>query len=141
MEAIAIQDKVFVDGDYQDEHYAQRRKNILTVAVNCTRAADTCFCASLNTGPKANNGFDLALTEVINHQEHYFALEVGSDLGAEVIRPLNLALASNQQHKAATTANQQAEQQQRTLNPEPVKQLLYDNLENQGFWRQVADRC
>ena len=34
------------------------------VAVNCGEAGGTCFCVSMQTGPKAETGFDLALTEL-----------------------------------------------------------------------------
>ena len=141
LEAIAVQDKVFADGEFQDLHYVQRRDNVLMVAVNCTRAADTCFCSSLNTGPKAKRGFDLALTEVINDDEHFFTIEAGSERGHSIIQSLQLKLASDEQVAEARAANQRAEQQQRSLNPDTVQTLLYANLDNQRFWEQVADRC
>jgi hypothetical protein len=34
------------------------------VAVQCGQAGGTCFCVSMNTGPVATRGFDLALTDV-----------------------------------------------------------------------------
>jgi hypothetical protein len=36
---------------------------IFIIAVQCTQAAATCFCASMGTGPQASAGFDLILTE------------------------------------------------------------------------------
>ena len=141
LEAIAIQDKVFVEGDFQNPQYLQRRNNLLMVAVNCTRAAATCFCSSLNTGPKAKSGFDLALTEVINGQEHFFTVEAGSEQGHRIIHSLGLEIASEAQITAAQVANQGAEQQTRSLKPENLKAQLYANLDNQSFWGQVADRC
>ena len=47
----------------------------------------TCFCASMGTGPRAESGFDLALTELVG-EEHRFVVEVGSDRGAEVLADL-----------------------------------------------------
>ena len=58
--AIGIQDQVFTGGPYVDPVYHSRRKNAFLIAVNCTQAASTCFCASMNTGPRCASGFDLA---------------------------------------------------------------------------------
>lgn len=49
--AIAVQDRVLLGGVARDTGYAARRKGAFLVAVNCTRPASTCFCASLGTGP------------------------------------------------------------------------------------------
>ena len=53
LHAIAIQDRVFIDGPYPDTAYQQRRQDNFIVAVNCGQAGGTCFCVSMNTGPKA----------------------------------------------------------------------------------------
>jgi sulfhydrogenase subunit beta (sulfur reductase) len=141
LHAIAIQDRVFLGEDFTDPGYAKRRDSLFIVAVNCTRAANTCFCVSVNTGPKATTGFDLALTEVIKDGEHYFTLEVGSELGEQVIAGLNLADADARQLGSATTANARATQQTRTLNSDGLKELIYANLENEAYWADVATRC
>jgi sulfhydrogenase subunit beta (sulfur reductase) len=141
LHAIAIQDRVFLEEDFTDPSYAKRRDNLFIVAVNCTRAASTCFCVSVNTGPKATAGFDLALTEVLKDEEHYFTLEIGSELGEQVIAGLDLADADVSQLGAATTANARATKQSRTLNSDGLKELIYANLENEAYWADVAGRC
>ena len=78
LHALAIQDKVFLGGPYVDPGYKARREKLFLVAVNCRRAAATCFCHSMNTGPAVKQGFDLALTEFDAH----FLVEVGSTKGA-----------------------------------------------------------
>ncbi|MDP2949043.1 MAG: sulfite reductase subunit A, partial [Chloroflexota bacterium] len=65
LHAIAIQDRVFTGGPYIDPGYQARRENAFIVAVNCGQAGGACFCASMNTGPRAASGYDLALTEVL----------------------------------------------------------------------------
>ena len=39
----------------------------------------------MQTGPKAETGFDLALTELIDADSHEFLIEVGSKAGAEIL--------------------------------------------------------
>ena len=53
LSAIAVQDKVFRDGPYPDVTYEARRRDAFIVAVNCGEAGGTCFCVSMQTGPKA----------------------------------------------------------------------------------------
>src|ERR1700757_2828269 len=72
LRAIAIQDRVFLAGQYADKSYKIRRDRAFIVAVNCSQAGGTCFCASMDAGPRVETGFDLALTELIEKGSHPF---------------------------------------------------------------------
>jgi len=65
LNAMAIQDRVFLEGPFADPVYRARREAALIIAVQCGSPGGTCFCASLEMGPRAERGFDLALTEVL----------------------------------------------------------------------------
>lgn len=137
LRAIAIQDRVFLSGEFRDPHYARRREPIFVLAVNCGRAAATCFCTSLGTGPRATAGFDLALTEL----EDAFLVEVGSEAGSEMLRETGWEPATALHLSRAAEKLRQAEQQiQRQLETADLPQLLYNNLEHPR-WDQVATRC
>ena len=88
LHAIAIQDKVLIGGQYKDPHYADRRAGAFIVAVNCITAGGTCFCVSMKTGPRAEGGYDLALTELLDGGRHEFLVEIGSPRGAGIIANL-----------------------------------------------------
>jgi hypothetical protein len=85
LHAIAIQDQVFMQGAYIDATYASRRQDVFTIAVNCGQAGGTCFCVSMQTGPQASSGFDLALTEILDGNRHFFVMQIGTAKGAEVM--------------------------------------------------------
>lgn len=85
LHAIALQDRVFLQGSSIDPVYRSRRVDLFVVAVNCSTPSSTCFCASMGTGPRADAGFDLALTELIDATSHAFLVQVGSAAGAEVL--------------------------------------------------------
>ncbi|WP_243665102.1 hypothetical protein [Rhodothermus marinus] len=51
--AIAVQDRVFLEGPYADPYYRTVRERLFLLAVNCTEPGGTCFCASMQTGPRA----------------------------------------------------------------------------------------
>src|SRR4029079_12213442 len=70
LHAVEIQDRVFLDGRYVEPDYEARRHDAFFVAVNCTRAGGTCFCVSMDCGPRARSGFDIALTEVLDKRGH-----------------------------------------------------------------------
>lgn len=135
--AIGVQDQVFLEGPYVDPIYLRRRENVLLIAVNCTQAAVTCFCTSMNTGPRCRAGFDIALTEL----EDGFTVEVGSEVGRELLAELETTDATNEQSKAADIARQQAvDQIVRTLDTTNIRELLQSRLDHPQ-WDDVATRC
>ncbi len=141
LHAIAIQDKVFMGGPHVDPSYQSRRKNTFIIAVNCGQAGGTCFCVSMQTGPKATFGFDLALTEVMEDGRHYFVTEVGTELGAQILREVPHQDSSPEDKvKAERITTKTAEQMGRTLDTTDIKDLLYRNYDHPR-WDQVAERC
>ncbi len=139
--AIAIQDRVLLEDKYRDPIYEQRRSRALVIAVQCTQAAATCFCASMGTGPRAQNGFDLALTELVAPGGHRFVVQTGSKRGAEVLAELQTAPATDSDwHEAEAALDRAAGQQVRSIDTQGIKDLLYQNFEHPR-WDNVAARC
>ncbi len=140
-QAIAVLDKVFLEGKYVDPTYKSQRENVFIVAVNCSQAGGTCFCVSMGTGPKATFGFDLALTEVIENGAHYFVVEIGSTRGAEILGGVPCKEASSEQLAAAKrVVAEAAAHMGRQMDTTDIKGLLYRNYENPR-WDNVAARC
>jgi len=141
LHAIAIQDKIFTLGEYVDPSYKSRRENVFIVAVNCTQAGGTCFCASMNTGPKVTSGFDVALTEVLDDKGHWFLVEAGTELGTQVLGEISHREASEEERIIAESFVEKCSRQMgKTMNTSEIKQLLYRNYENPR-WDDVASRC
>ncbi len=138
--AIEIQDRVLIGDAYVDPHYKARREGNFIVAVNCGTAGGTCFCVSMQTGPKAKSGFDLALTELLG-DEHLFLVEVGSDTGREVLDGLPHRAATEEDVAAAeAVVAQTAQNMGRAMPAEDLHALLLGNLEHPR-WDNVAERC
>jgi sulfhydrogenase subunit beta (sulfur reductase) len=141
LHAIAIQDKVFLGGPYQDPYYKLRRENIFIAAVNCGQAGGTCFCVSMHTGPKASQGFDLSLTEVLEDGRHYFVVETGTQLGAEVLAGLPVQPAGEKEKQSAErVVKNTADHMGRAMDVTDLKELLYRNYDHPR-WEKVAGRC
>ena len=137
LQAIHIQDRVFLGGPYQDSQYKARRQQAFVLAVNCTEPGGTCFCASMGSGPRVGPGFDLALTELAD----IFIVEVGSEVGAMMMRRANWRPAGAFELQQARDALARAEQSMgRELITSDLPNLLYQNLEHDR-WDDVAKRC
>jgi sulfhydrogenase subunit beta (sulfur reductase) len=141
LHAISIQDKIFSTGGYQDPHYSEIRKRLFIVAVNCSVCAETCFCTSMETGPKAKGGFDLLLTEVIDKKDHFFTVEVGSPAGDKILKTIQHRPAKpDEVSNAQSVVDRTASAMTRTLDTTGIKDLLYSNSEHPE-WDKVAERC
>ena len=141
LHAIAIQDKVFLGGAFIDSSYQAHREKAFLVAVNCGEAGGTCFCASMNTGPKAGPGYDLVLTEVCENSQHYFLVEAGSERGARILDGVSHRPAQPEEKIAAGQAiAKTAQQMGRHLDTSDIKELLQRNYEHPR-WDAVATRC
>ncbi len=140
LHAIAIQDRVFIGGRAVDRDYALRRENVFVVAVNCFDPGGTCFCVSMGTGPKAESGYDLVLTEILEG-EHRLLVESGSALGAEVVRQLPARPSEPADRDAAERAVEGARGKMgRRMDATGLRDLLARNLEHPR-WDDVAERC
>jgi ferredoxin len=138
LHAIAIQDKVFMP---VDPLYRAHRERAFLIAVNCGQAGGTCFCASMNTGPRAESGFDLALTELLEDGRHAFTIEAGSERGRDLLQMLPVEDAATIDLEAAARCTARAvEQMGRSMDPAGVPALLARNLEHPR-WDDVASRC
>jgi len=141
LQAIQIQDKVLLGGALIDTFYKARREKAFVVAVNCGKAGGTCFCVSMGTGPRAANGFDLALTEIVEDPRHYFVVEAGSARGEEILRGIPHREASPEEKQAGEEVSAKAAKQMgRSMDTTDIKGLFYRNYENPR-WAETARRC
>jgi ferredoxin len=150
--ALRVQDRVFLHGSHVDLAYQSRRERLFLVAVNCRRAAATCFCHSMQCGPAATHGFDLAITEVGDR----FAVEIGSERGCEILQVLaaagRLTACTEDEAENVRAIPRELDRtmharvatpgapRPRSLATDGIRDLLYDNLEHPR-WMEVADRC
>ncbi|HSM58522.1 MAG TPA: 4Fe-4S dicluster domain-containing protein [Candidatus Sulfomarinibacteraceae bacterium] len=137
MAAIAVQDRVFLEGPYVDPHYKAVRERAFLLGVDCTEPGATCFCASMGTGPACRSGCDLSLTEL----EGSFLVTVGSELGAEMLAGCDWRAAGAFELDQARRLMAAAEANMgRVLHTDDLPDLLYHNLDHPR-WDEVGERC
>ncbi|MBM4175479.1 MAG: sulfite reductase subunit A [Ignavibacteria bacterium] len=141
LNAIQIQDKIFTQGEFIDHSYKKRRENLFIIAVNCTSSKGTCFCTSMNAGPKVNNGYDISLTEVYQDYSHYFISHIGSEIGKKFIEKINPSTPNEKEIQTAESLIQTtAAQMERKIDVSKIEDILFENFEHPR-WDEVAERC
>jgi len=141
LHAMGILDRVLLGGAYPDRAGGVCREDVFVVAVQCSQAGGTCFCVSMGTGPTAQSGYDLALTELLEDDRHYFVVDVGSERGEQVLAELPHAPAGTQEREAAAGAHARAASEMgRELDAGDIRELLFRNYESPR-WDDVAARC
>jgi len=139
--ALDVLDRVLRDGSVPDPRYAARRDGAFVVTAECGAPAATCFCTSMGTGPHADGGFDLALSELSDGDGHRFVVRVGTEAGAEVLARVPSVEATDSDLGARRHLLEAAENAiSRELPADGVAALLARNLEHPQ-WDDVADRC
>ncbi|HEU5036628.1 MAG TPA: 4Fe-4S dicluster domain-containing protein [Nocardioides sp.] len=148
LHAVGIHDVVLRDRVHRDGAYAARREDAFVVAVTCGDPGGTCFCASMDTGPRPRQGhgapYDLALTELLDGIDgagHRFLVEVGTDRGLEVVDEIGAVSAEAEDvERADRVADRAAGRMGRSLDTAGLKDLLYASVDS-PVWDDVAQRC
>lgn len=136
--AIQIQDRVFLRDDVRDPIYRSRRERAFILVVNCVNPSGTCFCVSMGNGPKAEEGFDLAFTEL----DEVFLVEIGSETGRMIVANLGWEPASAFLVQAAQRRLEAARTHMgRSLHDVDVLPgKLLNNLDH-SHYEDIARRC
>jgi sulfhydrogenase subunit beta (sulfur reductase) len=140
--ALKVLDRVFgsIENRLMDVsgfEYTRKRQKAFIVAVNCTRAGNTCFCASMNTGPEVKDGYDIGLTEL----ESVFLAEAGSERGKSIIESLPIRKAEPdvlvQKEKVLENCRSSMK---RSMKTNDLPEFLYRNFDSPR-WKETARRC
>jgi len=141
LHAIAVHDRVLTDRAHVDPHYSARREQTLIVAVSCSEPAGTCFCSSMGTGPDPEEGFDLALTELLDDRGQRFVVRTGTARGTALWERLpGLPANETDLAGAAVVVDTAVSRMGRQLDTEGIRELLYANPDHPQ-WEDVASRC
>lgn len=139
--AMLIQDKVLMNGTFADPRYRARREQCFIVAVHCTEPGGTCFCTSMDTGPAARDGYDLALTEITEPGRHYFVVDSATERGKDVLSRWGGRPAQGDEVGVAAGRLERATMYMgRYLDTEGLGPLLR-SVPDHPRWDDVARRC
>ncbi|MBU1931985.1 4Fe-4S dicluster domain-containing protein [Patescibacteria group bacterium] len=130
-------DRVFIEGDFEDSYYKDRRKNSCMFGVSCNQPQATCFCASFDAGPFSKEGMDVSLVDL----GESFLLESVTEKGDEILSRQGLPGASRKDIDRAGELEKKAKDTIRNrLNISGLKDKLYGSFDN-PVWEELHQRC
>jgi ferredoxin len=105
--------------------------------MHCTAYGSNCFCTTVGTGPRAETGYDLALTEV----EDGFLVETGTEEGRRIVEGLPVQPASPEEVALGEGAiGRVASEMPKRFDRETVARDLWADPDH-PYWTEVAARC
>jgi Fe-S-cluster-containing hydrogenase component 2 len=114
---------------------------MLIIVTHCTETWETCFCASMESGPRATGGFDIGITEILEGSKHHFIVEGGTERGRALVVEVALREATSDEWNEALQYSERArESLSRSLPTEGLPQFLMSSLEHTN-WDNIAERC
>ncbi|MBU0605946.1 MAG: 4Fe-4S dicluster domain-containing protein [Candidatus Omnitrophica bacterium] len=146
LSSLYLQDFVFQGGDVEDPFYSDNRKNTTIIAVDCTYAKETCFCAAMEGAPYPKKFFDISLSPIDN----YFLAEAGSSKGQKIVDNFRLFFKSPSSHAVdirqalRDRVSKQVQgfiDKRGTPDTTLVKGVVRKNYDQIEFWRDMASTC
>jgi ferredoxin len=136
LKAVEVLDRALMMEQYKDPVYTPLRKVSLTIVVNCGRAGENCFCASMGTGPKAKGGYDLAITELpdkilVDVTEGRMSLMEGIEMWPATPEEL---------HQERDLIRKVSKDMHKRIDRENPSDFMYTGLES-PIWEEMAQRC
>ncbi len=139
--AITTLDRVLGRGQFPDNSFVRRHREIFVVAVNCTEPGGLCFCTSMGTGPAAGPGYDLSLTERLDGDAVTYLVDVGTQEGADVLAAIPHRAAGSAEISSSRAAVEAASHRMGRQMPDTdLRNLLIQSRESPQ-WEEVAGRC
>ena len=136
IKALQCLDKVFGD-EYKDPAYLERRKMSIVIGMTCSDASPQCFCVAAESGPDAESGYDLLMTDI--GTSYYF--KSGSEAGNELLAASYFKDAEAADTKKRDAAVQRvAKKMPQGLNPSKVKSLMEEKV-NDKLWDEYSKKC
>ena len=138
--ALDVLDRALGGPRAPDPTWLANRGDVFVVAAACANPGNTCFCASMGTGPWPDAGHDLAVAELHDEHRHEFLVEAGSARGEALLAELAGRPAAEADLAAAAASRRRAEASMgRRLDPDHPP-LAAARLEHPA-WDEVAERC
>jgi len=134
--AVHVLDRTMLEPGLEDPIYEGRRKDSIFIAANCARAEQNCFCTSMGTGPRAESGYDLSITELPGKLVIDVAEGRQNLLDGVEIHPATKEDIRAEDEVILRTS----EQMVRRFDTENLPPLLYAAIDS-PHWGEVAHRC
>ena len=114
------------EGRIRDPYVMDKLDKMTLVAYNCPEPREHCFCVAMGTGPVAESGFDLALTDLGDT----YLIEPGTQKGERIIQSLSLPIASFEDiERKEEVKNQCIAKMGTDFDAHGIEQIIYKKIE------------
>ena len=142
---LRVHRKMFLEQEYKDEFYAERRKNTLVIAADCPEPADACFCNLVGGRPYAARDdadeADVSLSVV----EGGWILEALTPEGERLVSLAGAVTATEAQLTARQASRKKAEEALARINPKPfapdTPERIWKRNTDKAFWDKQSEGC
>lgn len=145
LRAIKTLDKIYLDPDYVDPYYKDKRDNTIIISSDCSEPCEVCFCSLLGGNPYPEEGFDLDISIL----DGGVLIEIGSAKGKALIEKHKLSASPAVEDKL------KKRQQARDRAVKKIKELnkdfnipgasdivdLVDKKYDSEVWDEMAKTC
>ena len=136
LSAVGVMDRTLLVPGFEDRVYSALRGGAIFIVVNCTRAGENCFCTSMGTGPGAESGYDVAITEL----PEVLLVDV-PERNLAIFQGIELKPASEAELRAGGEMVQRAKEQMgRKIVRQDLSKRMYASMDSPA-WGKVAERC
>jgi ferredoxin len=128
--------KVFIDDQYHDPYFQDRRDKTFIVSLACSSPASTCFCESLGQGPARKSGSDIISFKLTNS----FVFEAVTPQGEAFVKK-NKKLFREPLPKELSAIKKQEEDAIKKLSVVEVNMGALKQNNDPAIWNAVAETC
>lgn len=142
LHTLKIDDKIYLEGDFVDPFYEERRKKTILISADCPYPEDSCFCTVMGLKPYVQEGADLN----IGFAENGYLIESLTEVGVRIIEANKdlLGRAVDKDISFQDSYRKQAVEKLARQNPQPLKPDLSERIKRNlqtDFWQAQAKDC
>lgn len=133
LRGIEMFDKVFIEGQFVDPYYAEKRNNTIIAALACFNWDDYCFCESIGINRFESRIADLTFFDIGD----FYIIKAQSEKGEKLIKDLSDA---EQKILDIYEKKRKEAKNQEKIDVEEFMKNINENFEH-PIWDDVSQRC
>jgi ferredoxin len=137
--AFLVLDKIFVNDQYRDPYWVEKREAAVLIGLGCNQPCPTCFCTSVGAGPFHEQGLDALAFDLGDR----FLLKSLTPKGEEVLKKAKgLAPAEAKDEAQAQEVKQKAEAAMGSrVETDKIEKRTVLELFEAPHWERVQESC
>jgi sulfhydrogenase subunit beta (sulfur reductase) len=132
-----IYDRVFLNPDYADPYYREKREKTTVVTLACQTSYPGCFCTGLGGSPSDQTGSDVMVTEV---NGGYF-VEALTEKGKILLSKVDLGDGANYEKEAREKHGAAERSVKNPFGKAGKPDIAKERFAEEQFWDEALEKC